>query len=168
MDSVTKFLQQYTFEPIKHSPKLDQHELTVEHDHREIPLGKFKIRLKNIDNQHDYPLKLKQQLRLTTKGHGLRLNQRLHGVHVHHASSAKHNGQFQLVASLKVQPTTKKQSKTTKAAWAVPVEHRVAESLPIQVPLYVFDDSQQLVINQTALAKLFLNSSVGKQFLQAS
>lgn len=46
--------------------------------------------------------------------------------------------------------------KQVHAAYSVPVTGNYAQNLPTQVPLYVFTDNHQLVINQRALATLFL------------
>ncbi|ETY74770.1 hypothetical protein [Lactiplantibacillus fabifermentans] len=158
MDAITKFLQQYTFEPVTTKAKFDQHELTVNHDSREIPLGHFKLRLKNVDNQQDYPLTLTQQLQLTTPKTGLHLAQRLRGMHVHHADDITRN-QLRVIVTLRPKGQSKAQ-----ATCPVPVIKQTASALPTSLPVYAFDDSEKIAINQTALARLFLHSPAGQEF----
>lgn len=158
MDSITKFLQQYTFEPVTTKAKFDQHELIVNHDHREIPLGRFKLRLKNVDNQHDYALTLTQQLQLTTPKSGWHLGQRLRGMHVRHANDITRN-QLRVIVTLRPKGQTKAQ-----ATCPVPVIKQHASALPTSLPVYAFEDSNQIAINQTAMARLFLHSAAGQKF----
>lgn len=158
LETATQLLQQYTFEPVKSKLRAEQHTLAVQAQDRAIPFGHFKIRLKNIDNQQSYLLELKQALQLTTTA-GLQLRSRLHGVHVKHARHLVPNG-YHVLASLTIKsaPEDARQfvHDKTKLACLIPVSKHYATDLPDQVPLYAFTDNHQLVINQQAMAHLFL------------
>lgn len=164
MTSVTELLQKYTFEPVTTTTKFDQHTLPVKHQDRVVPFGHFKLRLKNIDNQQNYDLVVRQRLQLTAPS-GFQLRSRLHGIHVTHDSQAK-QASHQIVTTLKINRTTTEQSALkhdhASQACPIPVTNRVAKNLPDQVPLYAFTDSHQVTINQQAMAQLFLQA-IGHQ-----
>jgi len=170
LKTATQLLQQYTFEPVTLTTKFEQHALAVQHQDREIPFGHFKIRLKNIDNQQDYDLELKQRLQVTASS-GFQLRSRLHGVRVHHVAHAPRTS-YQVRATLTIKTAPKmadsvKHDKVTIDC-LVPVEHHLAKTLPDQVPLYAFTDNHTLAINQTAMAKLFLKCIANSSLALAS
>jgi len=165
LNSVTKFLAQYTFEPVTTHEKLATHNLIVKADSRQIPLGHFKLRLKNIDDQHYYDLSLKQKLTNATKSTTQALKPRLHGTQRQHAHQKPTATDLAVLTTLKIKHApadvpAPKQSRYQMAA-TVPVMNHQATTMPAAVPVYAFKDSKQLVLNQKALAKLFLAANLG-------
>jgi len=165
LNQVNKFLAQYTFEPVTTKEAFDDHSLVVKNDSRLIPLGRFKVRLKNINDQHYYDLTLNQKLTLTTSQNGLALKPRLHGVKIRHAKHPTETAGFKVMTTLKIKhapaDVQAPKQRRSQAAAAVPVTNHQATALPTTVPVYAFKDSKQLAINQTALAKLFLAADLG-------
>ncbi|MFC6180041.1 hypothetical protein [Lactiplantibacillus daowaiensis] len=160
---MNQLLATYTFEPMTTKTTFDEHRLNVQDDDRIIPFGQFKIRLKNINDQHYYELNLKQQLTRITN-HGFQLKDRLHGIKVRHVKQPTNKLVIATTLKIKQVPASMPAPKQhqLRTTCDVPVMNHQATTLPMQVPVYAFHDNHQIVLNQTALAKLFLTTDLGQ------